>query len=86
MPLGSLAYHAQMMARHPLAVVPFAQRRTACRVAAFHLAVVADIAGLDRVHAEAGVQVHRFGDLVFVMIHCAPRFMMADQMHALPAA
>lgn len=81
--LRRLLHHVQVVTRHPLPVVPFAQRVAARGVATFHLAVVADIAGLDRVHAEARIQVHRLGDLIFVMVHCAPGFMMADQMHAL---
>lgn len=57
--LRRLLHHVQVVTRHPLPVVPFAQRVAARGVATFHLAVVADIAGLDRVHAEARIQVHR---------------------------
>ena len=81
-PPGRFLHHLQVVARHELPVVPLAPQRAAGRVAPVDLAVVADVAGLEGVHAEPRVQVERGIKLVLVVLDGAPGLVVADQVHA----
>ena len=52
-------------------------------IAAVDLAIVADVAGLELVHAQPCVQVQRGTQLVLVVLDGAAGFMVADQVHTL---
>ncbi|KAG1468123.1 hypothetical protein G6F57_012721 [Rhizopus arrhizus] len=82
-PARGLLYHLQVVAGHELPVVPLAPQRAAARIAAVNLAVIADVTGLELVHAQPRIQVQRGAQLVFVVLDGAAGFVVAEQVHAL---
>ena len=82
-PLRRLLDHAQVVVAHPLALVPFAHHRAAGVVLALDVAGVADIAGLDHVHAVARVPLERGRQLPLIVADRAGGLVVADQVHAL---
>src|SRR5690606_33078586 len=83
LPLRRGLDHAQVVVAHPLALVPLAHHRASRLVLALDVTGVADVAGLDHVHAGARVQVEGRLQLAFVMADRAGGFVVADQVHAL---